>query len=173
MILGVLFILGMAGWFLSRTMSTDGSLPSARTPSHKVPSHPIVAAGQFSGWWHFHTTVVTFQPNGQGSAHWPGPLGPGQSEATAAPGRANIRIVSMSGTHAMALITDSTEPSAVPDGPVQLRVTSQDLLYVVPVRRTTVSPFDPISYGPAGLCGPKASALTLTQQVAAHINCGA
>jgi len=170
-VLGGLFILAMTGWFVARTTSISGPSPLARPTNHPVPSQPIVAAGQFSGWWHFHTVVVSIQQNGQGLTYWPGPLGPGQSEATATPGRAEIRVTSVDGTHATALITGSTEPSSVPDGPVQLRVTSQDLLYIVPESRTAVSPFDPISYGPEGLCGPKAAALTVTQQVAAGINC--
>jgi hypothetical protein len=172
-VLGALFIFAMTGWFVTRTASTSGPSPLARPGNHPVPSQPIVAAGQFSGWWHFHTIVVSIQPNGQGLTYWPGPLGPGQSEATATPGRAEIRVTSVNGAHATALITDSTEPSEVPDGPVQLRVTRQDLLYIVPESRTAVSPFDPISYGPEELCGPKAAALTVAQQLAAGINCGA
>lgn len=172
-VLGALFILAMTGWFVARTTSTSGPSPLARPSNHPVPSHPIVAAGQFSGAWYFHTTSVTIRPNGVGAAIWPGPLGPVQSEATAAPGRAEIRVTSVNGAHATALITGSTVPSAVPDGPVQLRVTSQDLLYILPESRTAVSPFDPISYGPEGLCGPKAVALTVAQQLAAGINCGA
>jgi hypothetical protein len=172
-VLGALFILAMTGWFVARTTSTSGPSPLARPSNHPAPSHPIVAAGQFSGAWYFHTTSVTIRLNGVGAAIWPGPLGPGQSEATAAPGRAEIRVTSVNGAHATALITGSTVPSAVPDGPVQLRVTSQDLLYILPESRTAVSPFDPISYGPEGLCGPKAVALTVAQQLAAGINCGA
>jgi len=172
-IVGSVFVLAIVGLVVARTTRADRATPSPKPTGHPIPNHPIIAAGQFSGSWHAHTTVVIIQANGQGSAQWPGPLGPGQSEATAVPGRANLRIVSLSGTHASALITDSTEPSIVPDGPVGLQVTNQDLLYVVPVLRTAVSPFDPISYGPAGLCGPKAAALTLAEQVAARINCGA
>ena len=170
---GVVFILAVTGWFAARTTGTDGSIHSAKPTNGPVLSHPVVAAGQFGGWWHFHTVVVSIQPNGDGSVSWPGPLGPGQSEATATPARAEIRVTSVDGAHATAWITGSTEPSSVPDGPVQLRVTSLDLLYIVPESRTAVSPFDPISYGPEGLCGPKAAALTVTQQVAAGINCGA
>jgi len=172
-ILGATFILAIAGWFTARAMSADGSGPVARPLSPKSPGHPTVAAGRFSGTWHFHTTSVTIRSNGRGSATWPGPLRPGESEATAVPGHADVRVTSVSGTQAIAPVSGSTVPSEVPDGPVQLRVTSPDLLYVVPVRRTTVSPFDPISFGPAGLCGPRAAALTEAQQVAAGINCGA
>jgi hypothetical protein len=170
---GVLFILAVMGWFAARTTGTDGPVHSARPTNRPVLSHPIVAAGQFSGWWHFHTVVVSIQPNGEGSVSWPGPLGPGQSEATAKPARADIRVTSVNGAHATALMTGSTEPSAVPDGPVQLRVTGQDLLFVGPLAHRGDSPFGSFSFGLEGLCGPKAAALTVTQQVAAGINCGA
>jgi predicted nucleic acid-binding Zn ribbon protein len=171
-ILGVLFVLAIAGWFTARAISTDGSGRVARPLSPKNPDHPIAAAGQFSGFWHVHTTSVTIQKDGQGWVIWPGPLKPGESEATALPGHAELRLTSEGGEHAVALISGSTVPSEVPDGPAQLRVTSQDLLYVIPAHRTAVSPFDPISYGPAGLCGPKAAALALAQ-VPGGMNCGA
>ena len=171
-IMGVLVILAMTGWFTARMTSTNGSVPVARPLSPKSPNHPTVAAGQFSGMWHFHTTSVTIQKDGQGWVIWPGPLKPGESEATAVPGHAELRVTSVSGEQAIALISGSTVPSEVPDGPVQLRVTSQDLLYVVPARRTTVSPLDPISFGPTGFCGPKAAALALAQ-VPGGMSCGA
>ena len=170
-ILGVLFILAIAGWVTARAIGTDGSGPVARPLSPKNQDHAIVA-GQFSGFWHFHTTSVTIQKDGQGWVIWPGPLKPGESEATALPGHAELRVTSLSGEQAVALISGSTVPSEVPDGPVQLRVTSQDLLYMVPAHRTAVSPFDPISYGPTGFCGPKAAALALAQ-VPGGMNCGA
>ena len=155
-------------WITARAMSTDGSVPAARPLPPKSPVHPMVAAGQFSGTWHVHTTSVTIQADGQGSAIWPGPLGPGQSEATAAPGHAALHLTSVSGEQATVLVSGSTEPSVLPDGPARLTITNQDLLYVVPDGPTIHSPF-----GHNGLCGPKAVALTVAQQVAAGINCGA
>lgn len=171
-IMAVLIILAMTCWFTARSISTDGSGPVARSLSPKNHDHPIIAAGQFSGFWHFHTTSVTIHTDGQGRVIWPGPLKPGESEATALPGHAELRVRSVSGDQAVALLSGSTVPSEVPDGPVQLRVTSKDLLYVVPAHRTTVSPFDPISFGPTGFCGPKAAALALAQ-VPGGMNCGA
>jgi hypothetical protein len=53
-------------------------------------------------------------------------------------------------------------------GPAQLQVTSQNLLFVTPAGPTPASPF-----GRSGLYGPSALAMTLTQQMAAAINCGA
>ena len=167
-ILGAVFILAITGWFTARAMSTDGSVPTARPLPPKSPVHPIAAVGQFSGSWHVHTTSVTIQADGQGSAIWPGPLGPGQSEATAAPGHAALHLTSVSGEQATALVSGSTEPSVLPDGPARLTITNQDLLYLVPDSPTVHS-----SFGHDGLCGPKAAALTVAQQVAAGINCGA
>ena len=167
-ILGAVSIVAFTGWITARAMSTDGSVPAARPLPPKSPVHPMVAVGQFSGTWHVHTTSVTIQADGQGSAIWPGPLGPGQSEATAAPGHAALHLTSVSGEQATVLVSGSTEPSVLPDGPARLTITNQDLLYVVPDGPTMHSPF-----GHNGLCGPKAAALTVAQQVAAGINCGA
>ncbi len=177
-IAGVVFILAVAGWSAAKAIGVGGPTAAPRSlphssPEHPIPPPPIIAVGQFAGTWSVHTTSVTIQADGQGSVIWPGPLGPGQSEANAIPSHANLRLTSVRGTYASAQISDSTAPSEVPDGPAQLRVTSQDLLFVIPVHRTEVSPFDPISAGPAGYCGPKALALTLAQQIAAGINCGA
>jgi hypothetical protein len=44
----------------------------------------------------------------------------------------------------------------------------QDLFYVTPARPTTASLFEH-----SGLCGPRALALSIAQQNAAHIKCGA
>jgi hypothetical protein len=168
-IVGVALVVAAAGLLALRLMKTGGSPPTARPPSHhRPPVRPVLSAGQFSGTWHFHTVVVAIQDNGQGSATWPGPLKPGESEATAVPGHAELRVTSVSGTQAIALISGSTVPSAVPNGPARLQITGQDLLYLTPAMPTTVGPF-----GHSGLCGPTAAALTLAQQVAAGINCGA
>jgi hypothetical protein len=167
-ILGALFILAAAGFLAVRITTTSGSPPPARPSSLKGPGHPVVATGQFSGTWHFHTTSVIIQSNGQGSVTWPGPLKPGESEATAVPGHAELRVTRVSGSQAVAVVSGSTERSVLPDGLARLRVTSQDLLYLTPTRPITASPF-----GGAGLCGPSAAALTVAQQVAANINCGA
>ena len=165
---GAVLTVALVGLVVYRTTSTVGS-PSPH-PSVKRPGRPLplIAAGAFTGTWRVHTTTLTIQANGQGSASWPGPIKSGESEATAASGHADLRVKSVSGTRALALVSGSTQRSTLPDGPVRLRVTSQDLLLVVPTTSTTQHPF-----GGSGLCGPRALALTLTQQVAAGINCGA
>ncbi len=83
-------------------------------------------------------------------------------------GHAVIRVASVTGARARAVISASTEPSVLPDGDVTLTVTKSDLLYVTTPATTTSSPF-----GRSGFCGPRAAALSLSQQKAAHIKCGA
>ena len=163
-----LVILATTGWLTARTIGADGTRPVAPPQSSGNPVHPTGAADRFGGTWHFHTTSVTIQADGRGSVTWPGPLAPGESEATAVPGTAEIRLTSVNGDRATAMVTDSTEASVLPNGPAQLQVSSQDLLYLVPNGPSTHSPF-----GRNGLCGPRAAALTVAQQVAAGINCGA
>jgi len=170
LIAGAVFILAVTGGIATMVISADGSRPVARprplTP--KSPEPPIIVVGQFAGTWHVHTTSVNIQASGRGSVVWPGPLGPGESEATAPPGTAELQMTSVSGDEGTALVTGSTEVSVLPDGSAQLHITSQDLLYLSPDGPTSGSPF-----GRSGLCGSSAAALTLTQQNAAGINCGA
>jgi hypothetical protein len=164
------FILAATGWLATELISSHGSGPVARsrpsTPT--IPEPPIVAVGQFAGTWHFHTTSVTIQENGSGTVVWPGPLGPGESEATAPPGTAELQMTNVSGDEGAAVVSGSTEVSVLPDGPAQLHISGQDLLYISPNGPTTGSPF-----GRSGLCGQRAAALALSQQIAAGINCGA
>jgi hypothetical protein len=159
-----------------------------------APVAATLSAGPFAGTWRVHTVTITIQADGTGSAAWPthvpcdagGPI----SAATACDqftpgtvvvggsqvnvvnisdgGRATMRIVSVNGTTASAVISGSTVPSTLPDGQAALKVTAQDLLYVTPSSPTTGSPF-----GRSGFCGPSALALSLQQQIAEGINCGA
>jgi hypothetical protein len=169
-IAGAVFILAITGWLTTKAISADGSGPKAKPKplAPRSPEPPVVVVGQFAGTWHVHTTSVTILANGRGSVVWPGPLGPGESEATAPPGTAELQLTSASGEEGIAMVSGSTEVSVLPDGPAQLHISSQDLLYVSPDGPTTGSPF-----GRSGLCGPSAAALTVAQQVAMGINCGA
>jgi hypothetical protein len=164
---GMVLILAAAG-VLTITMEREGSGLPARSPHLKSPANPVVAPGVFIGAWRVHTTEVTIEANGQGSATWPGRLHAGQSIATAAPGHAELRVMSVNGSQAIAMVTNSTEPSVLPDGLARLRVAKYDLLYFNPAGATSASQF-----GQDGFCGPSALTLTVTQQVAAGINCGA
>ena len=79
-------------------------------------------------------------------------------------GRAVIRLASVTGARARAVISASTEPSVLPDGDVTLTVTKSDLLYVTPAVATGPSPF-----GRSGFCGPRAAAsVTLSTRGSAH-----
>ena len=170
---GVVLIVAAAG-FLAVKMTTAGPSTTRGRPAPRHspvrPVPPVLSAGQFAGFWRFHTMSVTIQADGQGSVSWP--LA-GHEEALGLTSHANIRLTSVSGTHASAQIAGSSMPSEVPDGSARLWVTSQDLLFVVPAHRTEVSPFDPISYGPQGFCGPKALALVQAEGFSAPVNCGA
>lgn len=167
-VLGLVAVAAAAGLVALSARTTGGSPPKDRLVPRPGPVHPVSSPGPLAGSWRVHTTVVTIGGNGRGTATWPGPLGAGQSEATATPGRAELRVTGVSGMHGIGLVSGSTEPSVLADGPVQLLVTSQDLLYVTQGGSTAVGPI----LG-SGLCGPSALALPLAQQVAAGINCGA
>ncbi len=165
---GVVLIVAATGLLTFRMTKAGAPSPQARPSPHRGQVRSVFAAGPFTGSWHVHTTSVTIQSDGQGLALWPGPLTDGAAEATAPPGHAEIRVTKVSGTKAIALVFHSTELSALPDGPARLQVSSQDLLYVTPSAPTIASAF-----GRSGLCGSRALALTLSQQIAAGINCGA
>jgi hypothetical protein len=169
----------------------------AKPPAVQHPVAPVVAAltaGSFAGTWRVHTFTITIQADGTGSAAWPthvpcsaeGPVSastacdqstPGTIVVGGSPvqvvnisdgGRATIRLISVNGTTASAVISGSTVPSTLPDGQAGLKITTQDLLYVTPSSPTAGSPF-----GRSGFCGPSALALNLQQQLAEGINCGA
>jgi hypothetical protein len=169
----------------------------AKLPTVQHSVAPVVAtlsAGSFAGTWRVHTFTITIQANGTGSAAWPthvpcsaeGPVSaatacdhftPGTIVVGGSPvqvvnisdgGRAAIRLISVNGTTASAVISGSTVPSTLPDGQAGLKITTQDLLYVMPSSPTTGSPF-----GRSGFCGPSALTLNLQQQMAEGINCGA
>ena len=84
-IVAALFILATTIWFTAKAIGVDSSGPSGATASPRSPARPMVATGQFGGTWRVHTTSVTIHGDGRGSVIWPGPLEPGESEATAAP----------------------------------------------------------------------------------------
>ncbi len=82
-------------------------------------------------------------------------------------GRATVRLSSASSSVAHGVISGSTDPSQVPNGPATFTVTATDLLSVTPTA----------TFGPSALslplCGPQAAALSVTEQEAKGINCGA
>jgi hypothetical protein len=149
-----------------------------------------VHAGPFTGTWHVHTYSLTIKADGTGTAMWPTHVGCGSGPGEGPPpcdsvvpgtlaggthvdyiidgGHAQIILTSVKGDTARGRIENSTVQSTLPDGPVTFRVSSKDLLYVTPSKPTTSSPF-----GATPLCGPRAEALSISQQQAEGINCGA
>jgi hypothetical protein len=195
---GVAFgLAGLALGLLWPASTPQRPIRPAKPPTVQHPVAPVAAtlsAGSFAGTWRVHTFTITILANGTGSAAWPthvpcsaeGPVSaatacdqftPGTIVVGGSPvqvvnisdgGRATIRLISVSGTTASAVISGSTVPSTLPDGQAGFKVTTQDLLYITPSSRTTGSPF-----GRSGFCGPSALALNLQQQMAEGINCGA
>jgi len=188
---------GLAIWVLwpASTPQRPIGLVKPPTVEHPVaPIAPTLSAGPFAGTWRLHTITITIQANGTGSAAWPthvpcsagGPVSSAPACDQSTPGtivvggssvpvvnisdggRATIRLITVDGTTASAVISGSTVPSTLPDGQAGLKVTTQDLLYVTPSSPTTGSPF-----GRSGFCGPSALALNLHVQIAEGINCGA
>ena len=189
--LGIVVLVALAAVLAYREISVAGGTHQQPSRTETPPS--AVAAGQFAGTWHVHTFYVYIRSDGQGSAKWPIHVDCGSADVTpGAPcdtvtpetvvvsgvartedvihdgGHAVIRLASVTGARAQAVISASTEPSVLPDGDATLTVTKSDLLYVTPAATITSSPF-----GRSGFCGPRAAALSLSQQEAARINCGA
>ena len=85
----------------------------------------------------------------------------GAYEEIIAGGHAKIRLTTVRGVNADAVITGSTDPAQLPDGPVTLSVTRDDVLTI-----TTGS-------CSLSFCGTVAVALSVAQQDSEGINCGA
>jgi hypothetical protein len=80
-------------------------------------------------------------------------------------GHATLHLISVSGSTAHAIVEGSTEQSALPDGSMTMIVTPQDMLDINTTARSV--------YGQSPLCGSRSSALSLSQQDARGISCGA
>jgi hypothetical protein len=76
-------------------------------------------------------------------------------------GRARIQLVATTGVQADAVVAGSTDPSMLADGPVTLSTASNNVLTLSGAGRQL------------SLCGPSAASLTVEQQSAEGINCGA
>jgi hypothetical protein len=183
------FLAGSLAYLVLDARSASG--PNSTTPGG---SPVFVLAGRFAGAWHVHTYYVYLRSDGRGSAKWPihtyCGTGPGEgpspcdrlvptlvtlpdgakaTEQTVIDGgHATLRLTSVGSNTAHGIVTGSTEPSLLPDGPATFRLTKKDLLYVTP--RTW--PSGPSPFRGSGLCGNRAAALSVSQQVAAGVNCG-
>jgi hypothetical protein len=169
-----------------------GSGPTSNTQG---PSARLVRAGHFAGTWHVHTSYVFIHTNGRGSVKWPIDVRCGSGVGESSPpcdtwiptvttlangrqmtdetivdgGHATLRLISVTATTARGVITGSTDPTTLPDGSATLRVAKNDLLYMTAHSR----PSGPGPFYGTGLCGTRAAALSVAQQKAAGINCGA
>lgn len=176
-IAGIVLILAASAVIGVRAVGSGRSGHQARPPKVTVPLHPkppvqpvqpTLAVGAFGGTWHAQTTSLTIAADGTGMATWPGDPTAGQSQATATPNEAQLRLTSVTGMQATGVIADSTSPAELPDGPVRLQISAQDVIQITPSQPITQYPLRWTA-----LCGPAASALTLARQEAAGINCGA
>jgi hypothetical protein len=172
---GVLVLVGAS--LIALLVSGSGrSGHTARPPTFRsvaqvkapVPVAQSVSAGAFAGTWRAHTTSITIAASGIASATWPGTPTAGESEATATPNQASLHLTSVNGTRAVGIVTDSTDPAELPDGPALFQITVQDVLQITPSHPILQYPL-----GWTGLCGSSAMAMTLSQQESAGINCGA
>jgi hypothetical protein len=178
---GVLvLVLVTAGVLTYRSVRTTGAKNGR--PSNTKPTPPRLAAGLFAGTWHVKYYYVRIADDGRGSATWPikafceeseQPPGSACDTENAVTGtvheggHAQIRLVSVIGSRAEAVVSQSTEPSLLPDGKTLLRYSSDDVLYITPAIPTFSSPF-----GRSSFCGPTAGDLSFTEQTAEHIDCG-
>ena len=138
----------------------------------------LANAGTFVGTWHVHTIRLVIGSDGTGTASWPThiwcdggftdprtpcdrlvPVSGGEQIVDG--GWAQLHLTAVAGSTAEATVGGSTDPSLLPDGGVKLTVAPTDVLT--------------ISSGaqPLALCGTSASNLTVQQQDAEGINCGA
>jgi hypothetical protein len=137
------------------------------------PKAPATAtAGSMAGTWHVHTYYLLVNGNGLGSFQWPIHVSCGTGIGYGPPpcdrvspnggiqdgGHATLAIFSRTGDIAAAWIANSTDPATLPDGPVNLRVGPNDVLFL----HTSV-PADTLAY--SYLCGPHTNR--------SLINCGA
>lgn len=80
-------------------------------------------------------------------------------------GHAQLRLTTVTPPTAMGIVEGSTDPSALPDGPVTLTIAADDMLVVTTAGSSI--------YGRSPLCGPRAEAMSLDEQKTKGINCGA
>jgi hypothetical protein len=172
-IFGVVIVLIASGAIAAKATSSRSG-PPVPPPMAKMPVHPAeataplaapsVSAGPFVGTWRVQSTSLTIGADGTGTASWPGNV---PDQATAMPNQADLRLTAVNGNHAIGVVTGSTDQAELPNGPVRLQVTNQDLLELVTSRSVTVHPLQW-----SHLCGASAFA-RYAGQYGAAIDCGA
>jgi hypothetical protein len=139
-----------------------------------------VSAGPLGGVWHVHTNYLTIAASSVGTFQWPihlycgtGPgYGPPPCDALSPNGEihdgghARLLLTGRDGNMAHGTVTGSSDPSALPDGSITLRLSQDDTLHIT-TGQQPVSPSFEI------LCGVRAASLTVVRQDAEGINCGA
>jgi hypothetical protein len=176
---GAAGVLVVTGAIAGTAMGTGGSgppvspapprphtLPATNSPAPPAPA--AISAGRFEGTWRAHTTSVTIGADGTGTLTWPGTVAPGGSEATAVANTAALHLTLVNGAVATGVVSGSTDQTQLPNGRVQLQISGRDVLEVVPSQAIAVTPLLWSS-----LCGARALSMTVAQQAAAGINCGA
>jgi len=166
----------------SPTVATRVTGPTARLAS---------SAKAFAGTSHVHTYYLRIRADGHGTAEWP--VGfhcgapetpPGQACDKVVPttmtmpdgtagnvdeiidgGHAQLRLTSVTPATAIGVVEGSTDASALPDGPVTLTITTDDLLVIT-------TPGSSV-YGRSPLCGPRAEAMSPDEKKTKGVNCGA
>jgi hypothetical protein len=171
----------------SGTPAPDRVHKTAASPTSSDQSSPQSLAGQaspvdagpFAGTWRVHTQQLVIQPDGSGTAQWPihawcgmgtppvtqpcDQLVPdGAYEDIIDGGHAKFQLTAVNGNTAEAVISGATDPAQLRDGPLSMSLAPDDVLTL-----STAWEFG------SALCGPAAAALTIPQQQAEGINCGA
>ncbi len=80
-------------------------------------------------------------------------------------GHAQLRLTSVTPPTATGVVEGSTDASALPDGPVTLTITTDDLLVITTAGSSV--------YGRSPLCGPRAEAMSPDEKKTKGVNCGA
>jgi hypothetical protein len=132
-----------------------------------VARAPSGMAGAFADTWHFHVTSLSIGSDGDGVATWQDPSLCGSTPGCHGDTAATFVLSDVTGTTAQALIEASNDPQQMPVGTsLTLTLEPHDTLSVSGV--SGGSPY----YGTA-LCGSEAASLSVAQQQAAGIGCGA
>ena len=148
--------------------TTTTSLPP---PSPPATGAQKGSARSFMGRWRLHSTVLFIDASGYGILNWRTYATCGQqappcdifSGNDIVDGGFAAFTISASGDTASGRVLTSSVPAQVPLGPFTARLDQE---------RDLLQPSFPLFHG-SPLCGPRADALSVGQQVAQGINCGA
>jgi hypothetical protein len=124
-------------------------------------------AGEFADTWHFHVTTLSIASDGEGAVTWRDTSLCETSSGCYGATAATFVLREVTGTSARAVIQASNDPAQLPVGTsLTLTLLPDDTLSVSGV--SAASP-----YYNTRLCGSRAALLSVAQQQAAGISCGA